>query len=69
MRFTMTQGRTLPYKGGLECDVFSSWRKVLCYTSRAGVCKYAKRKYNRRVRRLAKEATWLAAKAHSPICH
>lgn len=39
-------------KGGLECDVFSGWRLVLCYTLRPGVCKKAKRAYNRRVRRL-----------------
>ncbi len=41
-------------KGGLEVDVFTGWRKVLCYTQRAGVCKKAKRKYNKRVRKQIK---------------
>lgn len=44
----------LSYKGGLEQDVFSSWRKVLCYTSRPGVCKQAKRSYARRMRQHGK---------------
>jgi hypothetical protein len=38
--------------GSLEWDVFSRWRRVLCYTLRPGVCKKAKRAYNRRVRRM-----------------
>lgn len=42
----------VPCKGGLEFDVFSGWRKVLCYTSRPGVCRKAKRSYNRRIRRM-----------------
>ena len=45
----------IPIKGGFEEDVFSGWRKVLCYTQRAGVCKKAKKKYNKRVRRIAKK--------------
>lgn len=44
----------IPVKGGAEEDVFSGWRKVLCYTSRPGVCKRVKRGYNKRVRRAAK---------------
>ena len=35
-------------------DVFSRWRKVMCYMSRPGVCKRVKRGYNKRVRRAAK---------------
>lgn len=38
-------------RGGFEQDVFTSWRRVLCYTQRAGVCKKAKRQANRRERR------------------
>jgi len=45
----------IPMKGGFEEDVFSGWRKVLCYTQRAGVCKKAKKKYNKRVRRITKK--------------
>lgn len=39
---------------GAEEDVFSGWRRVLCYTQRAGVCKRIKRQYNRRFRRASK---------------
>lgn len=39
-------------KIGLDWDVFSGWRRMLCYTMRPGVCKKAKRAYNRRVRRM-----------------
>ena len=42
-------------KGGDEYDAFSSWRKYLCYLSRAGVTKRIKRKYNKRVRQEAKQ--------------
>lgn len=41
-------------KGGFEQDVFTGWRKVLCYTQNAGVCKKAKKQYNKRVRRQIK---------------
>lgn len=44
----------IPMKGGAEMDVFSRWRKIMCYTSRPGVCKRVKRGYNKRVRRAAK---------------
>ena len=43
-----------PPKTGFEQDVFSVWRKMLCYTQRAGVCKKAKRQVNRRTRRRGK---------------
>ena len=41
-------------KDGGEYDVVSRWRKVLCYTQRAGVCKKIKKQINRRVRRAGK---------------
>ena len=41
----------LPYKGGLEQDAFSGWRKVLCAMGRPGQVKKAQRQYNKRVRR------------------
>lgn len=45
----------IPLKGGLESDVFSKWRSRLCYTSRSGVCKKAKRSYNKRLRRMLRD--------------
>lgn len=47
--------RKTPSKGGFEYDIFSGWRKVLCYAQRAGVPKKAKKKYNKRDRKLAKQ--------------
>ena len=47
-------GHREPLKGGDEYDVFTGWRKVLKYTSRAGVCRWVKAKFNRRMRREAK---------------
>jgi hypothetical protein len=44
-----------PLKGGIEYDVFTGWRRLLCYTSRPGVCKWAKNHYWRRVRRKQRE--------------
>jgi hypothetical protein len=45
----------IPAKGGLEDDVFSSrWRSLLCYTSKPGICKKAKKRYNKRKRKLLK---------------
>jgi len=44
----------IPMKGGFEQDIFTGWRKVLCYAQKAGVCKKAKKKYNKRVRRQVK---------------
>lgn len=38
-------------KGGDEQDVFSGWRRVLCYTKRPGVTKAIKAKFSRRVHR------------------
>lgn len=43
-------GRTEPMKGGDEYDVFTSWRRYCTSTKRPGVCRAAKRKYNRRLR-------------------
>ena len=44
----------IPTKGGLEDDVLSGWRRVLCYTSKPGICKKAKKRYNKRKRKLLK---------------
>jgi len=41
-------------KGGGEWDVFTRWRRWMCYTRRPGVCKAIKRKFNRRQRKLAR---------------
>ena len=35
-------------------DIFSRWRKWLTFTTRAGVCRKAKRKYNKRQRQEAR---------------
>jgi len=43
--------RKEPAKSGFEQDVVTGWRRVLCYTLRAGVCKKAKRQMNKRFRR------------------
>ena len=45
----------IPMKGGFEQDVLTGWRKEYCYTKKAGVCKKAKKKYNKRVRRQIKQ--------------
>ena len=47
--------KRIPTKGGAEHDVFSRWRKLLCYTQRPGVCKFIKRQYNRRLRKVHKQ--------------
>lgn len=47
----MSTMKKIPLKGGVEYDVFSNWRKHLCYTSKAGICKKIKRKYNKRFRK------------------
>ena len=44
----------IKHKGGLEEDIFSGWRKWLCYCLRPGVAKKAKTSYNRRLRRTMK---------------
>jgi hypothetical protein len=46
--------KRIPLSGGAECDVFSKWRHVLCYTKRSGVCKSIKRKYSKRLRKTHK---------------
>jgi len=46
--------KRIPLRGGTEMDVFTGWRRMLCYTQRAGVCKDAKRTYSRRLRSIAK---------------
>ena len=47
--------RDVPLNNGDEQDVFSGWRRVMCRTKRAGVCKRIKRGFSRRVRRYARK--------------
>lgn len=42
----------IPLKSGIEQDALTRWRKYL--TFRAGERKFAKRKYNRRIRQLGR---------------
>ena len=51
----------IPAKGGREEDGISGWRRVVCWTQRAGACRYAKRSYNRRLRRMARRILGQAA--------
>lgn len=39
-----------------EDDVYTGWRKVMCWTQRAGAVKKVKRRTHRRERREAREA-------------
>lgn len=38
-------------KSGAEVDVTTRWRRMFCYTQRAGVCSGIKRQIRRRERR------------------
>ena len=40
----------IPMRSGIEQDLLTGWRKVLCYAQQSGIVRYAKRKYNKRVR-------------------
>ncbi len=42
---------------GVEQDVFTGWRRLYCYTKRAGVCSRIKRNARRRERREGKRET------------
>lgn len=53
-RGSIVDAKRIPARGGAEEDVFTGWRRVLCYTLRPGVCKRVKRSYWRRFRRLVK---------------
>ncbi len=44
----------IPLAGGLEYDVLTRARGQYCYTKKPGVCRFVKRKYNRRFRKAAK---------------
>lgn len=46
--------KELPAKDAAEQDVFTGWRRLMCYTRRPGVCKAIKRQYRKRCRRVAK---------------
>lgn len=48
--------RRLPLTSGDEQDVFTGWRRWLCWTRRAGAVKRVKRGYWRRFRRTVKAA-------------
>jgi hypothetical protein len=41
----------IPARGGIEQDVFTGWRRVLCYLGKPRICRWAKTAYNRRQRR------------------
>ncbi len=41
-------------KSGAEDDVVTGWRRVLCYTSRAGVCHRVKTVLAKRARKAAR---------------
>ena len=53
----MKRGRNqIPMKFGDELDAFSKWRHALCvFYNNTGLVKEAQRRYNKRVRRYAKE--------------
>lgn len=40
------------FKGCSEQDALTKARRAYCYTHRAGVCRRAKTRYNRRLRRV-----------------
>lgn len=42
-------------KSGADWDVFTGWRRLLCYTQRAGVTKQVKAAYNKRDRLRARQ--------------
>lgn len=44
----------IPLRGGDERDILAGARRIYCYTHRPGVCRKAKRSYNRRFRRAAR---------------
>ncbi len=44
-----------PPKGGGEFDVLTGWRRMLCWTQKAGACAFFKRKNRRRQRRKMNE--------------
>ena len=48
----------IPMKSGFWQDVFTPWRKWLCYVARPGVRKKAKREYNKTIRRQVRRDLW-----------
>ena len=51
----------IPLSDGDENDAFSPWRRLLCvFYNNTGLTKRAKRKYNKRARKQAKEDVWSA---------
>jgi hypothetical protein len=51
----MAMGHREKWKGGVEADVFSDWRKYYCYLSKSRVVHWVKKKASRRYRREEKE--------------
>jgi hypothetical protein len=51
--FLAMMGHKGKLKGGFEWDVITGWRRYMHW--KPGTCKYVKRKYNKRMRRLARE--------------
>jgi len=53
--------RELPLKGSYEYDALTPWRHHLCvFNNHHAKPKDMKRKYNKRVRKYAKEKSWEA---------
>jgi hypothetical protein len=46
-----------PIRGGAEQTVFTGWRKLYCWTQRAGATSAVKRRARRRERRAGKQET------------
>lgn len=54
-----------PLKGGDEYDILTTARHIYCYTDNPGVCKSAKQRYNRRLRRKARRLARQIENNHS----
>jgi len=54
----------IPLKGGLEYDILTKARHHYCYTGKPGICKWVKRKYNKRFRKSCKKELATVLKDH-----
>ena len=45
----------IPLKGAIEYDILTNARNYYCYTDKPGICKWVKRKYNKRFRKKTKQ--------------
>jgi len=52
---TMINIKRISLKGGLEYDILTGCRKDYYYTKKPRICKYVKRKYNKRFRKAVKD--------------